>query len=154
MPLAAQPFDAFRAAERREVRTGAVDARDLPRVGDRLADDEAVPGRARAAAEVAWSIVGGKSVDGRAALKLALTGSLPLICQRCLQPMDWPLDHGSEVLLARNEGELAALDEASEQEVLLVVGPVDPHSLVEDELVLTIPFVPRHEGDCPPTADE
>jgi uncharacterized protein len=152
MPLAAQPFDAFRAAERREVRTGAVDARDLPRVSDRLADEDDIPNR-DAMAEVAWSIVGGKSVDGRAALKLALTGSLPLICQRCLQPMDWPLDHDSEVLLARDEGELAALDEASEQEVLLVVGPVDPHSLVEDELVLTIPFVPRHEGDCPRTEE-
>jgi uncharacterized protein len=153
MSLAAQPFDAFRAAERREVRTGAVDARELPRVNDRLADEEDTPHR-DATAEVAWSIVGGKSVDGRAALKLALTGSLPLICQRCLQPMNWPLDHDSEVLLARDEGELAALDEASEQEVLLVVGPVDPHSLVEDELVLTIPFVPRHDGDCLPPVDE
>ena len=46
--------------------------------------------------------------------------------------------------------ELARLDDASEGEVLLADRPLEPAMLVEDELVLTLPFAPRHEGECPP----
>jgi uncharacterized protein len=53
------------------------------------------------------------------------------------------------VLLARDERELAALDAGSESEVVLAEGSLDPLTLVEDELVLALPFAPRHaEGDC------
>lgn len=152
--MSSQAFDAFRAAERHESRTGTVDARELARVEDRLAYDDDASGAAEAPSEVTWTIEGGKSAAGRPALKLVLSGTLPLICQRCLQLLEWPLAHQSEILLARNETEMAALDEASEQEVLLAAAPLEPAELVEDELVLTIPFVARHaEGSCPPPAD-
>ena len=71
------------------------------------------------------------------------------MCQRCLGRLDWPVDQATEVLLAGDERELAALDDASEGEVILADGPLDPAELVEDELVLTLPFAPLHEGPCP-----
>lgn len=151
--VSSEGFDAFRASERGEKRTGTVDARELSRVEDRLAYDDDAPGAAESPSLVTWTITGGKSAEGRPALKLELAGTLPLICQRCLQLLEWPLVHASEILLARTDAEMAALDDASAQEVLLAAAPVEPVTLVEDELVLTIPFVARHEGSCPPPAD-
>ena len=55
----------------------------------------------------------------------------------------------TELLLAGNEREFATLDADSEAEAILADGPLDPAVLVEDELVLTLPFAPRHEGACP-----
>jgi uncharacterized metal-binding protein YceD (DUF177 family) len=34
--------------------------------------------------------------------------------------------------------------------VILADRPLDAATLVEDELVLTLPFAPRHEGGCAP----
>ena len=48
-------------------------------------------------------------------------------------------------LLAKDERELARLDEDDEHEVVLASAPLDPRVLVEDELLLTLPFAPRCE---------
>ena len=50
---------------------------------------------------------------------------------------------------ARNDEEAAELDEVSEDEDVLALGrPLDLLSLVEDELIMALPIVPRHEA-CP-----
>jgi uncharacterized protein len=54
----------------------------------------------------------------------------------------------TELLLAHDEAEMARLDNDSELEVVLAQGPLDPLTLVEDELVLATPFAPRH-AQCP-----
>ena len=87
---------------------------------------------------------------GFAALSIEIEGSVPLECQRCLGRIDWPVSQATEVLLAGDGKELARLDEATEGEVILADRPLEPATLVEDELVLTLPFAPRHEGECPP----
>jgi uncharacterized protein len=136
-------FDAYRLARERGVVEGSVDPHRLPRVADLLADGPA---------SVAWRIEGTKDALGRPAVAVALRGSVSLTCQRCLGDFDWPIEQRSEVLLARDELELAALDAGSESEVVLAEGSLDPLTLVEDELVLALPFAPRHpEGDCDST---
>ena len=53
------------------------------------------------------------------------------------------------LLLAHDEQELAHLDESDEREVLLAAGPLDPLDIVEEELVLSLPYVPRCDRpDC------
>ena len=136
-------FDAYRLAHERGVVEGSVDPHRLPRVADLLADGPA---------SVAWRIEGTKDALGRPAVTVVLSGSVSLTCQRCLGDFDWPIEQRSEVLLARDERELAALDAGSESEVVLAEGSLDPLTLVEDELVLALPFAPRHpEGDCDST---
>jgi uncharacterized protein len=136
-------FDAYRLAHERGVVEGSVDPHRLPRVADVLADGPAV---------IEWRIEGTKDAIGRPALTVALKGPVTLTCQRCLGDFDWPIDQRSEVLLARDERELAALDADSESEVVLADASLDPLTLVEDELVLALPFAPRHpEGDCDST---
>ena len=114
----------------------------MPNLADTLVPgEEPVP--------IAWSIEGRKSAQGRPSLWIDIACNAPLVCQRCLGRVDWPVDQATEVLLAADERELAMLDESTEDEVVLADGPLDAADLVEDELVLTLPFAPAHEGPCP-----
>ena len=128
-------IDAFRLARERGSVTGDIDPRRLSRVADVIGEG---PGR------IAWRIDGIVDASGRAGLTIALEGAVMLNCQRCLADFAWPVDQRSEVLLARDESQLAALDAESNWEVVLARGPIDPLTLVEDELVLALPFAPRH----------
>ena len=135
----AQRFDAMRLARERGVVEGRVDARTLPRIADQLTGPSTVD----------WRIEGTSDAAGRLALRVGLRGNVTLECQRCLEDFAWPIDVTTEVLLARDEAELAALDADSSLEVVLAEGPLDPLALVEDELVLALPFAPRHpDGTC------
>ena len=134
-------FDALKLSASGESLAGEVDAADLPRVADRLATDAG-------AARLAWRLVGGRDAQGRPALTLTLAGSVPLVCQRCLQPFAAIVDQSTELLLARSESELARWD-VDEIEVVLATERLDPLTLVEDELLLSLPFSPRHaDGQC------
>ena len=133
-------FDALRLARERGEIAGRVDPHVLPRVADVLSDGPA---------SIAWRIEGIADAAGRPARRVALKGAVTLVCQRCLADFEWPIDQATEVLLARDESELSALDADSSLEVVLAQGPVDSIALVEDELVLALPFAPRHaDGEC------
>lgn len=133
-------FDAFRLARDRAQLEGDVDAVTLPRIADRLVEDRA---------PLHWRIRGIADPLGRPALALDVEGVLPLECQRCLGAYHWPVDQHAEVLLARDAAEVARLDNESDLEVVLASAPVDPLELVEDELVLSVPFAPRHpDAEC------
>jgi uncharacterized protein len=143
---AAGSFDAFRLSREHAVLAGRLDASTLPRVADRLA-----PGNA----PIDWRIAGAQDGFGRAALDVDLDGHVFLECQRCLAPFEWPVHQSMRLLLARDARELARLDADNVEEVALATGPLDPRTLVEDELTLMLPFAPRHaEGTCSPPADE
>lgn len=137
--------DAWKLAREHGSIEGNIDAHRLARVADLLA-----PGRA----DIAWRVSGAADAEGRAALDVELAGEVTLACQRCLGSFAWPVHQRGMVLLAASEGELEALDARSEAEVVLVAAPVDPLDLVEDELILALPFAPRHPADaCTPPAD-
>jgi len=134
-------FDAFKLCAGEETIAGRLDAAGLPRLADRIA-------AGAGAADVAWQLKGGHDAQSRPALTLSLEGLVPLICQRCLQPLFERVSQRTELLLARDEAELARFD-AEEAEVVLAHSPLDAQTLVEDELLLSLPFAPRHEpGAC------
>lgn len=134
----AQRFDAIRLARERNVIEGSVDPNALSRIAEQLTG----PG------SVAWRVEGTSDPAGRPALRIGLRGSVTLECQRCLDDFAWLVDVTTEVLLARDDAELAALDADSSLEVVLAEGPLDPLALVEDELVLALPFAPRHPDEA------
>lgn len=135
-------FDASGLAARGESLGGEIDAARRPRVADRLAPlSSAVP--------ITWKIAGGQDDLGRPTLTVTIEGTLPLVCQRCLQPFELPVAQQTELLLARTEGELEPLD-SGEAEVVLADAPLDAMTLVEDEILLSLPFAPIHaEEQCP-----
>jgi uncharacterized protein len=125
-------FDAFELSAEGAERAGEIDARDLPRVSDQLAETaDAVP--------IAWRISGGHDGLGRPSLTVRIDGTVLLVCQRCLQPFGARVTQQTDLLLARDE-----------TEVVLANTALDPRSLVEDELLLSLPLSPRHgEDECP-----
>jgi len=132
-------FDAFDLCARQGTLEGMMDVASLSRLADRLSAEASGGG----AGTVAWRIAGGTDTSGRAALQVELDGGVPLECQRCLESFTWPVAQRTLLLLARDERELAQLDEDDEHEVVLAAAPLDVRALVEDELLLTLPFAPR-----------
>jgi DUF177 domain-containing protein len=108
----------------------------------------AVPG----AGPVQWTATGSlRPVPGGEAevwLHLRAATVVSLTCQRCLQPMDEALQVDRRFRFVRGEDEAARLDEVSEDDVLELPQRLDLHALLEDELILALPLVPRHER-CP-----
>jgi uncharacterized protein len=141
-------FDAFELARQRGTVSGEVAAAELPRVADCLASH---------GGRVAYAISGTTDAADRPALEVSVNGALSLTCQRCLQPMSWSVAQRTTVVLAHDERELARLDESDEHEVLLADAPLDSLLLIEDELLLTMPYAPRHpQGEgaaCAPAID-
>ena len=84
----------------------------------------------------------------RPALHLRARCVVPLACQRCLGELRVPLEVDRHIVFARDEDSAAALDDASEDDVLALSGELDVRELVEDELLLALPLVPRHDV-CP-----
>ena len=83
-----------------------------------------------------------------------IRGKLILTCQRCMQAMDFTVDHDMSLGLVSSPAEADALPGHYEP---LRVGaePVAVSDIIEDELLLCLPLVPRHpESQCPATVQD
>lgn len=130
-------IDGFAFAERQEARSGAVDAEASRAAFPRLAESGARD------VQLEWAVEGGETALGRPALRVRASGEVTLDCQRCLQPVRHPFSLEAELELARD---LAAVEGADDDIDRIVAGPaMDVLHLVEDEVLLELPMVPRHE---------
>ena len=73
-------------------------------------------------------------------------------CQRCLQPVALALRVQRRVRFVDGEAQAAELDADSEDDVLALDRARDLHALLEDELLLALPMVPRHAHCAAPAA--
>jgi uncharacterized protein len=97
-----------------------------------------------------------QEVGRRPRLHMVLQSQVLLTCQRCLQPMMHSIDESVVFELLRHERKHAEqTDEAfvdpQAPEELILEDLFDVGQLVEDQLILAIPYVPRHEV-CSPQA--
>ncbi len=100
---------------------------------------------------VRWRAVGStRTVGGEAQLWLHLLADADVIlqCQRCLQPLDEAVHVDRHFRFVADEDTAAALDDEIEDEVLALPKSLNLRDLVEDEMLLALPLVPRHEV-CP-----
>lgn len=74
--------------------------------------------------------------------------SLALCCQRCLGPVLEPVEVDRSLRFVADEATAAALDAELEDDVLALPRALDLRELIEDELLLALPLVPRHDT-CP-----
>lgn len=92
-------------------------------------------------------------------LHLQARATLALECQRCLAPVAQELVVDRQLRFVATEEAAAALDADSDEDVLALPRVLDLRELVEDELLLALPLVPRH-ATCPqplvaaPSADD
>ncbi len=128
----------------KEIR-GEVAIADLPRLSDSLAKPEG---------SLAY-VVRGLREGGQDMLEISLQGACRLRCQRCLNELVYPVRLLSRLRLlpaerlddpAEDEEELDAIEASQKLDVL---------TLLEDELLLELPFAPKHaEGECDPVVKD
>jgi uncharacterized protein len=98
-------------------------------------------------------LVRGLHIDDRYFLEVVLSGVCHLRCQRCLGDLEYPVDLTSRVQLVSAE-ELGVVDEIDDGECIEASSQMDVLELVEDELLLGLPFAPRHlDGACSKVID-
>jgi uncharacterized protein len=122
-----------------------------------LADLPRVAGEVLSGDVVQFALAGGRDRLERLTLDLSLKGHFELNCRRCLKPMPFELDVATRFTLFSTEEKLDAA-EADDEEVegLLFEHEFDMMSLIEDEILLTLPFAPAHdacEADAPVAPD-
>ena len=84
--------------------------------------------------------------QARLQLKASLT--LPLTCQRCLGAVDVPVDIRRSFRFVATEAQAELEDDESDEDVLVMSRDFDVSALIEDEVLMDLPVVPRHEV-CP-----
>ncbi len=86
--------------------------------------------------------------QAQAWLHVQVEVSLPLICQRCLTPVDVPVQIDRSFRFVDTEAQAELEDDASLEDVLVQSQDFDLAALVEDEVLMDLPLVPRHDN-CP-----
>jgi len=148
----------------REFVPGRLDVNGFAEAGATISGSEPVRTYKRLHAEliepsddllVRWAAEGQRrtGLDGSTVPWIHLTAHtlVPMVCQRCLAPVDVALDVDRWFRFVADEAIAAAEDEESEEDVLVASRDFDLHGLVEDELLMEIPVTPRHEM-CPEPA--
>lgn len=106
----------------------------MPRLIEALQDSEG---------NVAVSLEFGTDEEGLRFMRGRVQGEVTLLCQRCLEPMQQQIDNSFALALVRSETEADALP--SHYEPLLLDGkPLFLRDVIEDEMLLALPIVPRH----------
>jgi uncharacterized protein len=81
---------------------------------------------------------------------LKIQSIVTLTCQRCVQEMAYLVDEEVEFELFASEAQFSAVHRLEEldpdaPEPLVASEPVDLLALIEDQMILAIPYVPKHE---------
>ena len=135
-------IDSRRFVERRNV----IEAMLAPELLERL-DDEVVEDFAPIAVHVEVA----RSPRGLPGLRVRLDGVVRLECQRCMNPVEVKLAPRVRFELVDTEAALDA-DDDDRWDAVLQSARFDLLHLLEDELLLALPFAPMHET-CAPPAD-
>lgn len=128
--------------------SGETAATDLARLAEGLAPDMDLT----TLPAVRWHAEG-RTVPQRVGepqrwLDLHAEGQLAWECQRCLHAVTLPVAITRSIRFVADEAAAAELDADSDDDVLAVSRAFDLLELVEDELIMASPIVPRHER-CP-----
>lgn len=99
-----------------------------------------------------WSAHGELRIDEAGAeqvwLHLTVDASLPLTCQRCMGPVDIAVAVNRSFRFVGSEEAAEAQDEEAEEDVLALSPDFKLADLIEDEVLMALPVVPRHD-ECP-----
>ncbi len=99
---------------------------------------------------VDFRLSGAVGQDGKARLFLQVQAKLSLICQRCLEGLDFNLHTNTEFVVVADESAIPSEDEESDDYDYLLADPaMHVLQLVEDEILLALPLAPAHAaGNC------
>jgi len=96
-----------------------------------------------------WSAHGELRIDQSGAqqiwLHLTVDACLPLVCQRCMGSAGVGVAVHRSFRFVDSEEAAAAQDEEAEEDVLVLSREFNLAELIEDEVLMALPLVPRHE---------
>ena len=137
-------IDGFEFASAGAIQQGVWPLKDFQRLRDMLASE---------AGEVTYRVQGRRDERGRPALQVKVEGTLQLRCQRCLEPLPFEVKVEDLLVLAATLSEIHAEPADAYAPDRIVAGKEMPvRELIEDELILALPYAPRHEGCAPGAA--
>ena len=86
--------------------------------------------------------------NGHVWLHVSAEVELPMTCQRCLTEAHIPLYVNRSFRFVADEATAELEDDDSDEDLLALSREFDLLALIEDELLMDVPVVPRHE-ECP-----
>lgn len=138
-----------------------IDPLRLARAGAQLRGHMPVAGMERFApllaevqgeAEVALDF--GVDVERRAFVRLQLRAEVALVCQRCLGSVRHTMEVERLLGMVSSEAQAEKLPDSYEP-LYVTEEPLFLREVIEDELILSLPIVPRHAaGECAPVVTE
>jgi uncharacterized protein len=146
-------LDLYAMAEARRALRGRVKLAGLPRVLPLLLSD---------AGELDVVLEFGVDEDGTHTLCGSVTGRLVMQCQRCLEPMEYPLVSSFRLGIVFSQEAAGELSDRYEP-LLITREPTQIADVVSEEVLLALPIVPMHDeeaecralvNDYAPAADE
>jgi len=114
---------------------GSIPLRELERLCSALAGCDG---------DVEFEIAFRRDHQRRALIEGSVRASLSLQCQRCLQTMAHAVDSRFQLAVIEVADEVERIPEHCEP-VQVEEGQLSPLALIEDELLLSIPQVPKHD---------
>ncbi len=136
LPLEVDPF---RLATKQERFQGTIPLKQMKRLVSALQSDEG---------DVAIDIEFGVDFNRVTVVGGKIETSTRHLCQRCMEEMTLPIAFEFELAMVRSEAEMDMLPDGYEA-TLIEDTPVMLSDLIEDEILLMLPTVPKHdEQDC------
>jgi uncharacterized protein len=136
----AEVIDGLQFARAALERRGVVGMERLPRLAQLQCSTEGLE----------YHLRGGRADNGKPCLRLSVKGSLQVVCQRCLDPVQVPIAIDAELQLAEHAREISEADDEIDR--VLASRRMEVAGLVEDEVILALPMAPRHD-ECTPSGE-
>jgi DUF177 domain-containing protein len=134
-------IDGFEFATAGATQEGTLPLSSFPRLQDVLVSN---------AGDVRYAVQGVRDAHGRPSLEIRVRAMLQLRCQRCLAPLAYEVSAESLLVLAGSQAEIDAEPlEVDAPDRVVAEKEMNVRTLVEDELILALPYAPRHEGCAP-----
>ena len=140
--MSAFVIDAFEFCRSNGHREGVTPVAEMSRLNKDCADQSG---------EIAWAVDGATSKHGFPQITLSVSGTVQLVCQRCLTPYAYEMDSSTVLMLGKDDEHADEIEEIIADETIdVIVGSrqCDIRDLIEDEALLALPQVPKHEV-CP-----
>ncbi len=133
--------------------TYVIDSLVFAREGRQKAGREPVSGFERLSSlvcapsgDVDFTVSGVQDNQGESFLDIAASCTLVLRCERCLEAMSWPVEVSGRLLLVPQGKPMPDEDlEVDEYDPIRADNALEVLPLVEEEILLGMPFAPRHE---------
>ncbi len=140
--MSAFVIDAFEFCRSNGHREGVTPVAEMSRLNKDCADHSG---------SISWAVDGATSKQGYPQLTLSVQGTVQLECQRCLTPFSFEMDSSTVLMLGKDDEHADEIEEViADESIDVIVGSrnCDIRDLIEDEALLALPQVPKHEV-CP-----